>query len=103
MKEFKILNYIKNYLSFKVTKVVHLGKSSELFPYNFTINEYIKGDSLNNIDLKNKKKFILDLCKFLNKLYLVPIIASNIKVFNRGAHPSYYTNELFQLINLYEK
>jgi aminoglycoside phosphotransferase (APT) family kinase protein len=81
-----------------------MGIPCEFYPYNFLINKYINGKSLNQIELSNKTELILDLCKFLNELWQIDInVNYNLKPNNRGCHVALYAYELFSLINKYEE
>jgi aminoglycoside phosphotransferase (APT) family kinase protein len=103
-KEYFILNYIKSHFSTKITESVHIGMPCEFYPYNFLINKYIEGKSLNEIKLLDKKEFILDLCKFLNELWNIDInVNYDLKPDNRGSHVGLYAYELLELLNIYEK
>jgi len=114
LKEQKWLPKLANNLSVQIPTPIALGKPSELYPWSFSIYNWIEGNSANSIKIEEKylEGIALQLANFLNELHKIDIINGPLAGkhnYFRGATLSVYEEEakkaienLKDLIN-YEK
>ncbi|WP_088071819.1 aminoglycoside phosphotransferase family protein [Gottfriedia luciferensis] len=67
-KEHRWLPFLAKNLSLPISKPLAKGKANQSYPYPWTINEWIDGDSLRNDNLNDVSQFARDLAKFLTEL-----------------------------------
>ena len=71
--EQKYLPKLAPHISLKIPRPIHMGKSSKDYPFNWSIYEWIEGDSLNQIS-KNKlnlAEVAKDLASFIKELHKI--------------------------------
>lgn len=103
-KEAQYLNLLSNNLSIQIPNIIHLSKDDTNC---FGIYDYIKGESLNNINLEtfntsDWNSFSQDLVEFFIELHhtntnIGPIPSA--ENYFRGAHPNVYHDQTIELIN----
>lgn len=113
-KEQKFLPFLAPHLSFPIPEPLAIGQPSKLYPYHWSINRWLPGESAESLLLKNENSPNLNLhliasqlAQFLNELHKInPITGPRPGPHNyyRGASPEVYDTEtraaLFQLSNL---
>ena len=108
LKEQKWLPKISEFISFPIPRPLFLGKASKKFPYNWSIYNFLEGDSVNSVTLDDAQleNLAFDLVKFLNELYKIEI--SNAPVpgvhnYWRGCSPIVYDDDSRMLITKYKE
>lgn len=73
LKEQKYLPLLAPYLSHPIPKPIALGQSSTNYPFNWSIYNWLDGESVNNITLNDAelRQLAKDLANFLNELYKI--------------------------------
>ena len=97
-KEQKWLPILSSHLSLPIPKPLHLGQPSEIYPWNWSIYNWIEGDGANALDLNDLElqQLAIDLAKFLGELQEIDITGAPVPGphnFLRGASPKVYTQE----------
>lgn len=100
LKEHQFCSILQSQLSVQITEPFHLGKPSDLYPFHFSINKWIEGESINhNCD---KKRLAFDCAKFLLELKACDTI-NGIEAgkhnFYRGGNLSVYHEETLKAIH----
>ncbi len=67
-KEYKWLPVLGKYLSLPISSPIAKGLPSEEYPFPWTINKYIKGQTLNHENILSKNSFAAQLSDFLKEL-----------------------------------
>lgn len=96
IKEHRYLEILQKSISTPITHPLFLGKPSELFPYHFSINKWIDGESVTKDNIQDKNKFAIELAQFLIDLqtcYIKDGILPGTHNFYRGASLSIYHDE----------
>ena len=102
IKEHKYCKVLQKNLSFQITEPIELGYPTDLFPFHFSINKWIEGESLNPLNLIDKNQLAKDCAKFLVELKQCdtndgpPPGSHN---FYRGGNLSVYHDETIQAIH----
>ena len=97
-KEQKWLPILALYLSLPIPAPLHLGAPSQNYPWNWSIYNWIEGDSANALAINDLElqSIALDLAKFLNELQKIDINGAPVPGthnFYRGASPKVYDEE----------
>ncbi len=97
-KEQKWLPILALYLSLPIPTPLHLGAPSQNYPWNWSIYNWIEGDSANALAINDleSQAIALDLAKFLNELQKIDITGAPVPGkhnFYRGASPKVYDEE----------
>lgn len=93
--EQEFLPLLAKHLTIAIPKPLHIGLPSNIFPYAFSIYEWLNGVSLNYIDLQKIDLNILayDLAKFLKELHMINTnngLKPGLHNWYRGDHVSIY-------------
>lgn len=96
--EHKWLPILTPHLSFRIPKPIAMGKPSQAYPFNWSIYQWIDGESANMRDLDEVqlKPIALQLAQFLNELYAIDSTGGPIPGphnFYRGTSPLVYDAE----------
>lgn len=96
--EQKWLPILAPHLSFRIPKPIAMGKPSEHYPFNWSIYQWIKGESANSYDLNDEKlqHIAAQLAQFLNELHAIDStngLLPGPHNFYRGASPLVYDTE----------
>lgn len=102
-KEQKWLPLLSSHLSYKIPKPLAQGVPSKDFPWDWSIYEWISGDSANSLMFENNiyPQLALDCAKFLNELHKIDATdapAPGLHNYFRGAHISVYASEARSII-----
>ncbi len=97
-KEQKWLPILALYLSLPIPTPLHLGAPSQNYPWNWSIYNWIEGDSANALAINDLElqSIALDLAKFLNELQKIDTNGAPVPGahnFYRGASPKVYDEE----------
>ena len=68
LKEHRYCGKLKESISFQITEPIELGNPSDLFPFHFSINKWIEGESINSINIIDKCQLARDCARFLLEL-----------------------------------
>lgn len=101
IKEYTYCKILQNGLDIPITSPIALGIPSVLFPFHFTINEWIDGETVSATNITNKIQFANDLANFLNNLHKCEIKNGPLpskQNFYRGGSLTYYHDETIQAI-----
>jgi aminoglycoside phosphotransferase (APT) family kinase protein len=96
LKEQKWLPFLARNLSLKIPRPIGLGMLSTLYPWHWSIYEWIEGNSANEIDNFDLEKIAFDLANFLKELQSVDIADAptpGSHNFFRGGDLNIYENE----------
>ena len=100
-KEAKYLPYLSKYLSLPITKPIAIGKASLKFPFVWSINSYLEGETASQDNVVDKISFANDLSNFLNELQSIDPIDAPLPGkhnFYRGANPDIYSKEVYHIL-----
>ena len=106
-KEIKWLPILAQNISLPISCPIAKGKATEYYPFPWSVNKYIDGETLTESNILSKNCFALELSGFLRELQSVdtknaPVAGEHN--FFRGAHPAVYneqvTNVLQKLSNI---
>ncbi len=97
-KEQKWLPVLAQHLSLPIPAPLHLGKPSKNYPLDWSIYNWIEGESANFLVLEPQEleQLAIDLAKFLGELQKIDIIGapgSGYHNFWRGSSPTVYEGE----------
>ena len=97
-KEQKWLPILAPHLSLPIPKPLHLGAISKNYPWNWSIYNWLEGESANALAINDleSQAIALDLAKFLNELQKIDITGAPVPGkhnFYRGASPKVYDEE----------
>ena len=101
IKEHTYCKKIQKMISFQSTTPVELGQPSDLFPYHFSINRWIEGESVNSFNVIDNNQLAKDCAKFLMELQQCDTsngIEPGVHNFYRGGDLSVYHDETIQAI-----
>lgn len=101
IKEYNYCTILQKELAFPITIPIKLGKPTVYFPFHFTINKWIDGETVTLTNVINKKQFAYDLATFLIKLHKCDINNGPIpskQNFHRGGSLAVYHDETMQAI-----
>lgn len=102
IKEHTYLKALQESIPIPITEPIALGTPSEIFPFHFSINRWIKGETLTRNNINDKKQFAIELALFLLSLQSCDTkngIPPGSHNFYRGANFSIYQDETIQAIN----
>lgn len=105
LKESEWLPYLQKYLDYPIQKFLHLGKPNKSYPFHWSINGWIEGETLLETKEINKNLFAFDLNIALKKLQEVPYIDKCKEIvggehnFFRGGDLEIYHNETIKAID----
>lgn len=68
IKEHKYCRDLQKGLTFQITEPIELGYPSQLFPFHFSINKWIEGESIDSSNVTDKNQLAKDCAKFLVEL-----------------------------------
>lgn len=68
IKEYKYCKMLQIKISIPITKPIALGIPSKYFPYHFSINQWIEGDTVTHTNV-DKNQLAVDLAHFLHDLH----------------------------------
>jgi len=100
-KEHSYCKRLQKSISIQITNPIELGKPSELYPYHFSINQWIDGESINSINIIDKNQLAKDCAKFLVELKRCDTqdsIQPGLHNFFRGGDLSVYHEETINAI-----
>lgn len=66
-KEYKWLPWLSKQLSFEITQPIALGKPSSIYPWHWSINRWIEGESASRLNIHDMKGFAETLGKCLKE------------------------------------
>lgn len=92
------LPVLASHLSVTIPKPLALGKPCKEYPFDWSIYQWIEGESANTLILDENllQTLAIDLAQFLNELHKIDISGApipGIHNFWRGSHPSIYDQE----------
>ncbi len=89
-KEGLWLPFLSRQLTLPISTPVALGKSEEIFPFPWSINQYLKGDTVTKENVTNLEDFAYDLAQFLKELQQIDTTNAP----QAGAHNFYRGGDL---------
>ncbi|TLG74308.1 aminoglycoside phosphotransferase family protein [Culicoidibacter larvae] len=72
-KEYKWLPYLQNYISLPITKPIALGIPGSGYPWHWSVNQWLTGETLSPNTIDSEKQLALDLAQFLTELAAAPV------------------------------
>jgi len=97
LKEYNLLSFLSKYLSLKITTPLALGKPNKDYPWHWSINNWIDGETVSTEKVINLNKFAKDLGQFLVEFQNIPAEKGPIAGphnFHRGGDLSVYNDEM---------
>ncbi len=75
LKEQKWLPFLAKYISLKIPRPIAIGKPCNIYPWHFSIYEFIDGNSANELEIDDLalEKIAFDLANFLKELQAINI------------------------------
>lgn len=67
-KEFEWLKVLSKYITLPITRPIALGKPNKRYPFHWSINNYIEGESLTADNVYDKMQLAKDIRSFLSEL-----------------------------------
>lgn len=101
VKESKWLPYLQQHLDYPITNSIFVGKPTDYFPYPWSINQWIDGETLADCSIIDKVPFARDLAKALKQLQSIPCEdgpAAGIHNFHRGGDLNLYHMETIEAL-----
>ncbi|MEG1870553.1 MAG: hypothetical protein RR192_00980 [Peptostreptococcaceae bacterium] len=101
-KELEWLPKLKEYLNLKISEPIAKGNPGEGYPWSWSINKWITGDTVSYDNIRELKEFAIDLAEFLKELQWAdctngPIAGEHN--FFRGGLLEVYDNETKEALN----
>lgn len=98
-KEQKWLPALASHLSVAIPKPIAMGQPSKNYPWEWSIYQWIEGESVNNFfaDSLDLQAIALQLAQFLNELHKIDTAnapKAGAHNYYRGCHPLVYDNEV---------
>ncbi|ARG97094.1 aminoglycoside phosphotransferase family protein [Legionella micdadei] len=96
-KEYKWLPWLSKQLSFQITQPIALGKPSSTYPWHWSINRWIEGESASRQNIHDMKSFAKALGKSLKELQSLNSTggpAAGAHNFYRGGFLNAYDHEM---------
>ncbi len=105
-KEFKWLPFLAKRISLPITLPIALGAPTADYPFPWSVNRFIEGESLYQNPISNKEDLAKEIAAFLNELQKVdaregPLAGKHN--FYRGASPVVYYREVEKALQSLEK
>ena len=97
LKECNWLPFLSKYLSIKITKPLALGKPSIEYPWHWSVNSWIEGETVSTENIPNLNKFAKELGEFLVEFQNIPSNGAPVAGshnFHRGGELSVYNDEM---------
>ncbi len=95
-KEYKWLPFLQKNLDFPISEPLAKGEGDEEYPFPWTINRYIDGESANGQNISSLSDFAIDLSEFLKKIQKIDTTNAPMAGehnFYRGGDLSVYHDE----------
>lgn len=95
-KEAKWLPFLAPRLTLPISSPVAVGRPDAVYPFPWSVNRYIPGETLNRENVPDRIAFAADLSAFLRELQSIPTLgapAAGAHNFYRGASPIVYHEE----------
>lgn len=96
-KEAKWLPFLARHLSLPISSPVALGAPTDEYPFPWSINRYIAGETVNARNITDARRFAIALAAFLTELQSIATTgapAAGEHNFFRGASPSVYSGQV---------
>ncbi len=95
------LEKIAMQLPLPVPRPIAIGHSEKIYPWNWSVLQWVEGNNFDFKQISNKKRFAWDLTEFLNALYSLETTNGPLPGphnFFRGNHPEIYEIDTLQAI-----
>lgn len=95
-KEITWLPYLQKYLDMPISSPIEKGVAGCGYPYSWSVNKYIKGETLTKQNVDSLEQLALDLAEFLSKLQAIDATKgpqAGIHNYYRGGNLSFYHDE----------
>lgn len=96
-KEAQWLPFLARHLSLPISSPVAMGVPTDEYPFPWSINRYIAGETANAYNITDAKGFAMELASFLQELQSIDTTgapAAGEHNFFRGASPSVYSSQV---------
>lgn len=97
IKEFKWLPVLANGLSIQITNPIALGDPSDIYPWHWSVNQWLEGNVASPANIANLNDFSESLAQFLNELHKIDATTgpqAGAHNFYRGGDLSNYDKEM---------
>ena len=95
-KELKWLPILRQYITTQISSPIEKGHPDSCYPFPWSINRYIEGETVNHTNIDDIKQFAIDLADFLRELQSISTVDAPVAGqhnFFRGGDLSVYHNE----------
>lgn len=101
-KEFTWLPYLQKHLTMTISSPIAKGRPGCGYPYAWSINKYLEGETLTDQNINSLDEFADDLAKFLKNLQAIDASKgpmAGIHNYYRGGNLAVYDNETITALN----
>lgn len=104
-KEAKWLPFLAKYLSYPIPNPIVIGKPSENYPFIWSVNSYLNGETVNEDNISDKSHFAKELASFLRELQSIDTTdapEAGEHNFFRGASPKVYSHQVYEALEAHK-
>lgn len=104
-KEAKWLPFLAKHLSLPISNPIAIGKPSETYPFPWSVNRYLEGETANKNNISNTNRFAKKLAAFLKELQSVDTTGApeaGKHNFYRGASPEVYSYQVDEALKAHK-
>lgn len=104
-KEARWLPFLAKYLSLPISNPIAVGKSSEDYPFIWSVNSYLDGETVNEDNISDKSHFAKELASFLRELQSIDTTGApeaGEHNFFRGASPEVYSHQVYAALEAHK-
>lgn len=105
-KEAKWLPFLAKYLSLPISNPIAIGKPSEDYPFTWSVNSYLDGETASEDNISDKCRFAKELASFLKELQSIDTTGTpeaGKYNFYRGASPEVYSHQVYEALEAQKK
>lgn len=104
-KEAKWLPFLAKHLSLPISNPIAIGKPSEDYPFTWSLNSYLDGETASEDNISDKCHFAKELALFLRELQSIDTTGApeaGKHNFYRGASPEVYTHQVYEALEAHK-
>ena len=104
-KEAKWLPFLAKHLSLPITNPIAIGKPSEDYPFIWSVNSYLAGETASEDNISDKCCFAKELASFLRELQNIDTTGApeaGKQNFYRGASPEVYSHQVDEALEAHK-
>lgn len=104
-KEARWLPFLAKHLSFPISNPIAIEKTSEEYPFNWSVNIYLEGETASEDSIIDKCRFAKELALFLRELQSIDTAGApeaGKHNFYRGASPKIYNHQVYKALQAHK-